>query len=98
MKAEPTRETILAAALRLFSQRGFLGATTRRIAGEAGVAEVTLFRHFGSKEKLFGEVIRVYSFLPTRKGSFPGWKGPATRRRSWRSRGISCRPSTSAAT
>ena len=61
MKAEPTRETILAAALRRFSQRGFLGATTRRIAGEAGVAEVTLFRHFGSKEKLFGEVIRVYS-------------------------------------
>lgn len=71
MKTKQTRETILAAALRLFSQRGFLGATTRQIACEAGVAEVTLFRHFGSKEKLFEEVIRGYSFLPAMKGILP---------------------------
>jgi len=36
---------------------------------------VTLFRHFGSKEKLFGEVIRVYSFLPTMKGILPRLEG-----------------------
>ncbi len=72
MKTERTRENILAAALALFSQRGFLGATTRQIAREAGVAEVTLFRHFGSKEKLFEAVIRGYSFLPAMRGILPG--------------------------
>lgn len=59
---------ILDAALRLFSQKGFLGATTRQIAREAGV---TLFRRFGSKEELFAEVIRGYSFLPAMKGILP---------------------------
>lgn len=68
---EPTREKILAAALKLFSQKGYLGATTRQIAREAGVAEVTLFRHFLSKEKLFEEVIRCHSFLPALRGILP---------------------------
>ncbi len=72
MNGERTRQRILDAALKLFSQRGFLGAATRQIAREAGVAEVTLFRHFGSKEKLFEEVIRGYSFLPEMKGILPG--------------------------
>ncbi len=72
---EPTRKKILAAALTLFSQRGYLGATTRQIAREAGVAEVTLFRHFGSKGKLFEEVIRGYSFLPAMKGILPRLEG-----------------------
>lgn len=72
MNRERTREKILAAALKLFSQRGFLGAATRQIAREAGVAEVTLFRHFGSKEKLFEAVIRGRSFLPAMKGILPG--------------------------
>jgi AcrR family transcriptional regulator len=72
MSAEQTRDRILDAALKRFSQKGFLGATTRGIARDAGVAEVTLFRHFGSKEKLFEEVIRGYSFLPAMKGILPG--------------------------
>jgi AcrR family transcriptional regulator len=72
MSATTTRDKILEAALKLFSQKGFLGATTREIAREAGVAEVTLFRHFPSKEALFEEVIRRYSFLPALKGILPG--------------------------
>jgi AcrR family transcriptional regulator len=72
MSAESTRDKILAAALKLFSQRGYLGATTRQIAKEAGVAEVTLFRHCLSKEKLFEEVIRRYSFLPALRSILPG--------------------------
>jgi AcrR family transcriptional regulator len=72
MSAEQTRDRILDAALKLFSQKGFLGATTRRIAREAGVAEVTLFRHFPTKEALFKEVIRRYSFLPALRGILPG--------------------------
>lgn len=56
-----TREVILAAALEAYSKYGFRGATTRRIAEIAGVNEVTLFRHFGSKEALVGEALRVLS-------------------------------------
>ena len=66
-----TRGRILDAALKVFSKGGYLGATTREIATRAGVAELTLFRHFSSKERLFEEVIRTYSFLPTLKGLIP---------------------------
>ncbi|HXX56616.1 MAG TPA: TetR/AcrR family transcriptional regulator [Thermodesulfovibrionales bacterium] len=66
-----TRKRILEAGLRVFSKKGYLGATTREIAGEAGIAEVTLFRHFSSKEKLFEEVIHTYTFLPALKGLLP---------------------------
>jgi AcrR family transcriptional regulator len=52
------RDEILAAALRVFIGTGSRGATTRRIAAEAGVNEVTLFRHFGSKEALLAEALR----------------------------------------
>ncbi len=67
-----TRDKILETALRLFSKEGYLGATTREIAREAGVAEVTLFRHFPSKETLFEETINANSFLPALKGLMPG--------------------------
>lgn len=51
------RDKILQAAGRLFCESGFRGTTTRRIATEAGVNEVTLFRQFGSKELLLREAI-----------------------------------------
>jgi AcrR family transcriptional regulator len=53
-----TRERILEAAARLYGQHGYLGATTRRIAEEAEVSEVTLFRLFGTKEAVLEEAIR----------------------------------------
>lgn len=59
---EGTRQKILTAALEAFSSQGYAGATTRGIAISAGVTEVTLFRHFPTKEKLFEDV--VCSFLP----------------------------------
>jgi AcrR family transcriptional regulator len=49
---------ILDAAARVYALLGFRGATTRRIAEEAGVNEVTLFRTFGSKEALIAEALR----------------------------------------
>jgi AcrR family transcriptional regulator len=51
------RDRILGAAARVYSQHGFRGATTRLIAIEAGVNEVTLFRLFGSKAQLFDELL-----------------------------------------
>lgn len=58
---DPTRTQILEAAARIYSAVGFRGATTRRIADEAGVNEVTLFRLFGSKSALIGEAVRAHS-------------------------------------
>ena len=62
----PTREHILEAAARLYGEHGFRGTTTRRIAQEAGVNEVTLFRLFGSKTALLLEALRVHGVEPTR--------------------------------
>jgi len=52
-----TRTAILNAAVQVFSQHGFRGSTTRRIADAAAVNEVTIFRYFGSKEALLQEAI-----------------------------------------
>jgi AcrR family transcriptional regulator len=51
------RAIILEAAARLFGDHGYRGATTRRIAREAGVSEVTLFRQFGTKDALLREAL-----------------------------------------
>ena len=55
-----TRSRIMEIALKLFSERGYYSTTTRQIAQEAGVNEITLFRHFGTKEKLFQETTEHY--------------------------------------
>lgn len=49
------RRLLLEAARELFSERGYNGTSTRDIAERAGVTEPMLFRHFGSKPKLFQE-------------------------------------------
>ncbi len=44
---------ILATASRLFAGKGYSQTTTAEIAREAGVAEGTLYHHFGSKDGIF---------------------------------------------
>lgn len=56
-----TRNSLLDVAARLYSEHGWRGTTTRRIAEAAGVNEVTIFRQFGSKEMLLLESIRSAS-------------------------------------
>ncbi len=60
-----SRDRLLEAAARVYAEQGFRGATTRRIADEAGVNEITVFRHFGSKEALIHEALRVRATAPT---------------------------------
>jgi AcrR family transcriptional regulator len=55
------QDRILDAALRVFAETGYRGATTRRIAQLADVNEVTLFRHFGSKEELLLKALQRVS-------------------------------------
>lgn len=58
------REKILKAAARVYAEVGFRGATTRRIAQEAGVNEITIFRQFGSKAVLLHEAIHLEGLFP----------------------------------
>jgi AcrR family transcriptional regulator len=51
------RDQLLDAAVKVYAETGYRGATTRRIADAAGVNEITLFRHFGSKDALIREAI-----------------------------------------
>ncbi|TFG49635.1 MAG: TetR/AcrR family transcriptional regulator [Anaerolineales bacterium] len=60
---DKTRNRIMDAASRLFSEKGFSGTTTRAIANEAGINEVTLFRHFGSKENLARAIMDQFGGL-----------------------------------
>jgi AcrR family transcriptional regulator len=50
-----TEEKILDAALKILISEGYADATTRRIAQEANVTEMTLLQKFQSKENLFRE-------------------------------------------
>src|SRR6185503_20484058 len=56
-----SRQRLLEAAMRVFAESGFRGATKRRIAEAAGVNEVTLFRQFKSKAALINEVAELYA-------------------------------------
>jgi AcrR family transcriptional regulator len=48
---------ILEASRGLFAAKGFRGTSTREIAEAAGVAEILLFRNFGSKAELYSSAV-----------------------------------------
>ena len=56
-RSAQTHSRLLKAASEVFAASGIAGATTREIARVAGVNEVTLFRHFQSKEQLLAAVV-----------------------------------------
>lgn len=63
-----TGDRILEAARDLFYEHGYFATSTRVIAQKAGVNEVTLFRHFGTKEELLKAIIKMdYSIIDTFK-------------------------------
>lgn len=48
-----TRELILHAALRLFSERGYEGVSMRDLASEVGIRAASIYNHFSGKEDIF---------------------------------------------
>jgi len=54
---DKTKQKILDAALKVFASDGYKSATTRGIAKESGFTEITLFRKFGTKKKLYEEAM-----------------------------------------
>ena len=56
-----TRDRLLDAARHHFAEKGFDGTSIAAIADELGLTKQALLHHFGSKEKLYGEVLRQIS-------------------------------------
>jgi AcrR family transcriptional regulator len=54
---DETKRKILEAALKLFSEKGYGGATTKIIALNAGFTEMTLYTKFKNKQNLFDQVM-----------------------------------------
>lgn len=51
--ADERREAVLTAAAREFARKGLHGASTDRIAKDAGISQPYLFRLFGTKKELY---------------------------------------------
>lgn len=72
-----TRERLYAAALELFSERGFDQTTVAEIAQHAGLTERTYFRHFNDKrEVLFGGTEMLEEMLAQVIAEAPASTGP----------------------
>ena len=53
---EIARSNILQASIKVFSEKGFHGATMNEIANEVGVSKGTLYTYFKSKEDILNEI------------------------------------------
>jgi AcrR family transcriptional regulator len=90
LPAPERRRALVEAALRVFSEGSYAGATTSEIAREAGVSEPILYRHFHSKRDLYFACLdeawrRIRERIEdrvTELGAEEGWRaiGPATMR------------------
>ncbi|MCC3374387.1 TetR/AcrR family transcriptional regulator [Cohnella sp. REN36] len=57
-----TKDRLLYAAVDLIAEQGYKGTTTKEIAAAASVSEMTLFRHFGSKQSLLEEALDRFHY------------------------------------
>lgn len=61
-----SKDKILKAALKLFTQKGIKSTTTKLLAKKAGVAEGTLYNHFKSKKEIAHYLFKHYMNLFTK--------------------------------
>ncbi|MFJ5922831.1 TetR/AcrR family transcriptional regulator [Kitasatospora sp. NPDC092948] len=64
------RAAVLAAATRLFWERGYQATSVGELTGAMGIKPGSLYAAFGDKESLFREVVRAYQQSPA--GAFVG--------------------------
>jgi AcrR family transcriptional regulator len=74
-RKEETRAELIAAAAKVFAQRGFHGASVEQIAREAGYSTGAIYWHFSDKDDLFLAVLESYA--TTRVGEFDDIHGRA---------------------
>ena len=67
MPTDQTRSAILAAAERLYAERGFSDVTLREIVAEANVNLAAVNYHFGSKDELIAELFVTRSIATNRE-------------------------------
>lgn len=65
-KLTDKQQKIVEVAIKMFAEKGYANTSTNEIAKAAGVAEGTIFRHYGTKDNLLLSVI-----LPFIKNSIP---------------------------
>lgn len=53
---EQTRDAIVQTALRLFSERGYVGVRVEDIARESGVSRATFYKHFAERDEILAEL------------------------------------------
>ncbi len=61
MRGDERRALILAQAKKIFAQKGYRGASTGELARASGITEPILYKHFGSKKKLYLAVLAMLS-------------------------------------
>lgn len=66
--AASTRERLIVAARKAFSERGFERTTVREIAADASANPSLINRYFGGKEQLFAQSVSIDLELPDLRG------------------------------
>ena len=61
--SQTTREMILQEAIAAFSEKGLYGTSLDNVAARVGLSKQALLHHFGSKRRLYAEVIDTLSTL-----------------------------------
>ncbi len=68
--AKGTKERILAAALEMFSQKGYDGTNIRELTASLGLAKSSMYRHFESKEAIWNALLdEMIEYYEARFGS-----------------------------
>ena len=68
--AKDTKERILAAALEMFSQNGFVGTNIRELTASLGLVKSSMYRHFESKEDIWNTLLdEMIAYYDARFGS-----------------------------
>ena len=83
-KLPNTKQTLVATALQMFAERGYDGVSIAEIAGALGITKQALLHHFGSKEKLYGQVLQELSerFTTLMQPHLAGQQAPAEQYRA----------------
>lgn len=68
--AKDTKERILAAALQMFSQKGYAGTNIRELTAALGLVKSSMYKHFESKEAIWNALLdEMIAYYGERFGS-----------------------------
>ena len=74
--AKDTKERILAAALEMFSQRGYEGTNIRELSASLGLVKSGIYKHFESKEAIWNALLDAMAAYYAERFGSPGHLPP----------------------